>query len=69
MPQPLDDQAAANVRAWADRERDDAPELAAVLEDIATNGLPEPEECSPWEQIRDQRYAELGIPVDSWHVA
>jgi hypothetical protein len=67
--QPLTEKAAADLRARADRERDQSPELAAVLDDIATNGLPDPDGCLPWEQIRDQRYAELGIPVDSWHVA
>lgn len=67
--QPLDDEAAASLRDWADQERDESPELAAVLDDIAANGLPDPAECTPWEEIRDQRYAELGIPVDSWHVA
>ena len=69
MPQPLDEQAAAELRTWADQERADSPELAAALEDIAANCMPDPDECTPWEQIRDQRYAELGIPVDSWHVA
>jgi hypothetical protein len=67
--EPLDEKAAAELRAWADQEREASPELAAVLEGITANGLPDPADCTPWEQIRDQRYTELGIPVDSWHVA
>ena len=67
--QPLTEQAAADLRARAEQERERAPELAAVLEDLAANGLPDPDEGVSWEEIRDRRYAELGIPVDSWHVA
>jgi hypothetical protein len=67
--QPLSEKAAAGLRARAEQEREKSPELAAVLEEIAANGLPDPAECTPWEEIRDRRYAELGIPVDSWHVA
>ncbi|MEU1630851.1 hypothetical protein ABZ746_37535 [Streptomyces sp. NPDC020096] len=67
--QPLSEKAAADLRARAEQERDESPELAAVLEDIAANGLPDPDEGTPWEEIRDRRYAEMGIAVDSWHVA
>jgi hypothetical protein len=28
-----------------------------VLEDIATNGLPDPEQCTPWEELRETRLA------------
>ncbi|MFD7661037.1 hypothetical protein [Streptomyces sp. NPDC059788] len=69
MPEPIDVQAAANLRDWADRERERAPELAHILDAFAANGLPTPDECTPWEQVRDEQYARLGIVVDSWHVA
>ncbi|MGC3002580.1 hypothetical protein ACPF8X_30450 [Streptomyces sp. G35A] len=32
---------------------------AAVLEDIATNGLPDPEQCTPWEELREAHLARL----------
>ncbi|QNT98353.1 hypothetical protein HEP81_08125 (plasmid) [Streptomyces griseofuscus] len=35
------------VRAYAAKTRADADRFAAVLEDIATNGLPDPEQCTP----------------------
>ena len=69
MPQPLDEQAAENLRAWADRERTQNPELADLLERFAVEGLPGPEDGTPWEEIRDRHYEALGIPVASWHVA
>lgn len=69
MPEPLDPQAAEALREWAEREREQSPKLADVLEDLAANGLPTPEECTPWEDLRDAHYRRLGIVVDSWHVA
>jgi hypothetical protein len=56
---PLDPEAADAVRAFAAKTRADADKLAAVLEDIATNGLPALEECTPWEQLRDRKLAQL----------
>ncbi|MFH8410675.1 hypothetical protein ACH4FX_38780 [Streptomyces sp. NPDC018019] len=69
MPEPISTQAAAYLREWAQREQAASPELAAVLNSIADNGLPRPDECTPWEQLRDEHYKRLGIVVDSWHVA
>ncbi|MEU0126603.1 MULTISPECIES: hypothetical protein [unclassified Streptomyces] len=43
------------VRAYAAKTRADADRLAAVLEDIAANGLPPVDECTPWEELRDAR--------------
>ena len=37
-------------------ERD---QLAAVLEDIATNGLPTVEDCRPWEELREAHLTRL----------
>ncbi|MFD3722749.1 hypothetical protein [Streptomyces sp. NPDC058674] len=43
------DAAAADaVRAYAARTRENADQFAAVLEDIAANGLPSVEDCTPW---------------------
>ncbi|MFH8751066.1 hypothetical protein ACH4GK_32005 [Streptomyces rimosus] len=69
MPEPIDTQAAVNLRAWAEREREQTPELAGILEGFAADGLPRLDECKPWEQLRDEHYERLGIVVDSWHVA
>ncbi|MFH9426396.1 hypothetical protein [Streptomyces sp. NPDC017529] len=61
MPEPIDTQAAMKLRDWANREREQAPALADVLDDFAANGLPTPAECTPWEQLRDAHYERLGI--------
>lgn len=60
---------AVALREWAERERDTSPELAAVLEDLAANGLPGEDECVPWETVRDAQYQRLGIDPSRWHVA
>ncbi|MFD9523711.1 hypothetical protein [Streptomyces sp. NPDC059979] len=57
--QPLEPTAASAVRAYAARTRENADRLAAVLEDIATNGLPLVEECTPWEELRETHLARL----------
>ncbi|MGW7438479.1 hypothetical protein [Streptomyces sp. NPDC054849] len=57
--QPLEPAAADAVRAYAARTRENADRLAAVLEDIATNGLPSVEECTPWEELREAHLARL----------
>ncbi|MFJ8982795.1 hypothetical protein [Streptomyces sp. NPDC102282] len=57
--QPLEPAAADAVRAYAAKTRENADRLAAVLEDIAANGLPAVEECTPWEDLRDTRLAHL----------
>jgi hypothetical protein len=57
--QKLPPAAADEVRAYAARTRANADRLAAVLEDIADNGLPAPEDCTPWEELRENLFARL----------
>ncbi|TXS52800.1 hypothetical protein [Streptomyces sp. t39] len=57
--QQLTPAAAEGVRAYAARTRESADQLAAVLEDIAANGLPAAEDCIPWEELREQHLARL----------
>jgi hypothetical protein len=57
--QQLEPAAADAVRAYAAKTRENADRLAAVLEDIATNGLPAVEECTPWEELREEHLARL----------
>ncbi|MFI6695103.1 hypothetical protein ACIBLA_25785 [Streptomyces sp. NPDC050433] len=57
--QPLEPGAPDAVRAYAAKTRADADRFAAVLEDIATNGLPDPEQCTPWEELREAHLARL----------
>ncbi|MEU2779037.1 hypothetical protein ABZ646_40825, partial [Streptomyces sp. NPDC007162] len=45
--------AADAVRAYAAQTRERADQFAAVLEDIAENGLPAVEDCTPWEDLRE----------------
>ncbi|WP_307168304.1 hypothetical protein [Streptomyces sp. B3I7] len=51
--------AADGLRAYAVRPRESANQLAAVLEDIAANGLPSVENCTPWEELREAHLAQL----------
>ncbi|KAB2588308.1 hypothetical protein [Streptomyces arboris] len=55
----LEPAAAEGLRAYAAKTRESADQLAAVLEDIATNGLPDPEQCTPWEELRETHLARL----------
>ncbi|MFD3820247.1 hypothetical protein ACFWRZ_34740 [Streptomyces rubiginosohelvolus] len=57
--QQLGPRTADAVRAHAARTRADADQYAAVLEDIATNGLPSVEGCTPWEELREAQLARL----------
>ncbi|GGU61471.1 hypothetical protein [Streptomyces lavendofoliae] len=57
--QQLDPAAADAVRAYAARTRASADQFASVLEEIAANGLPSVEECTPWEELREQHLARL----------
>ncbi|MFI9248247.1 hypothetical protein ACIGXF_38120 [Streptomyces sp. NPDC053086] len=57
--QPLKPAAADAVRAYAALTRARADEFAAVLEDIAANGLPAVEDCTPWEDLRETHLARL----------
>ncbi|GHH59901.1 hypothetical protein GCM10018781_03920 [Kitasatospora indigofera] len=57
--EPVSEEEADALRALAARERDRAATLAGLLEDIALNGLPAPEECRPWEEIREEHFRRL----------
>jgi hypothetical protein len=57
--QQLEPAAADAVRAYAARTRANADRFAGVLEDIAENGLPDPEQCTPWEELREAHLARL----------
>ncbi|MFD4341734.1 hypothetical protein ACFWPP_31690 [Streptomyces anulatus] len=57
--QQLEPDTADGLRAYAARTRESADQLAAVLEDIATNGLPAVEDCTPWEELREAHLARL----------
>ncbi|GAA2990800.1 hypothetical protein [Streptomyces fulvorobeus] len=58
--QPLDEHAAASVRAYAADQRAKVDVLASVLEEIAANGYPSPESGVPWETACDAHLARLG---------
>ncbi|MGW7415805.1 hypothetical protein [Streptomyces sp. NPDC054863] len=55
--QHLEPATADAVRAFAAKTRKDADQFAAVLEDIANNGLPDPEHS--WEELRETHLARL----------
>ncbi|MFB7090471.1 hypothetical protein [Streptomyces sp. NPDC056296] len=57
--QQLEPAAADAVRAYAAKTRENADQLAVVLEDIATNGLPPVDNCTPWEELRETHLARL----------
>ncbi|MET8481815.1 hypothetical protein ABZV68_32265 [Streptomyces clavifer] len=57
--QHLEPAAADAVRAYAAKTRADADQLAAVLEDIATNGLPAVADSTPWEELREAHLTRL----------
>lgn len=57
--QPLDAETADAVRVVAAHARARADQFAAVLEDVAANGLPDPEQCTPWEDLREAHLARL----------
>ncbi|TXR91752.1 hypothetical protein EAO73_35815 [Streptomyces sp. col6] len=57
--QQLEPDTADELRAYAARTRENADQLAAVLEDIATNGLPAAEDCTPWEELRETHLTRL----------
>jgi hypothetical protein len=57
--QPVTPEGADALRAYAARTRSSANELATFLEEVAANGLPSPENTTPWEVVRDRRLAEL----------
>jgi hypothetical protein len=51
--------AADELRAYEARTRANADQFAAALEDIAENGLPSVEDCTPWEELRETHLARL----------
>ncbi|MDT9681027.1 hypothetical protein RND61_02860 [Streptomyces sp. TRM76323] len=51
--QPLDEHAAASIRAYAAAQRAKTDVLASVLEDIAANGYPASESGVWWKEARD----------------
>ncbi|MCX5166264.1 hypothetical protein OOK39_45345 [Streptomyces sp. NBC_00264] len=57
--QQLEPAAADAIRAYAARTRESADQLAAVLEDIAANGLPAVDDCTPWEELRETHLTRL----------
>lgn len=57
--QQLEPAAADAVRGYAARIRETADQCAGVLEDIAANGLPAADECTPWEELREAHLARL----------
>ncbi|MEU2424186.1 hypothetical protein ABZ619_24725 [Streptomyces sp. NPDC007851] len=57
--QQLEPAAADAVRAYAAQTRARADQFAAVLENIAENGLPAIEDCTPWEELREAHLARL----------
>uniref|UniRef100_A0AAU1IAW6 Uncharacterized protein n=1 Tax=Streptomyces sp. NBC_00180 TaxID=2903632 RepID=A0AAU1IAW6_9ACTN len=57
--EPLTPEGAQALRAYAARKREQADQVAAVLEDLAENGLPAVEECVPWEELREAKLAQL----------
>lgn len=57
--QPLDEHAAASVRAYAADQRARVDVLASVLEDIAEHGYPAAESGMLWEDARDAHLARL----------
>ncbi|NUU20452.1 MAG: hypothetical protein HOV68_02890 [Streptomycetaceae bacterium] len=61
---------AAALREAAAHEREQADTLAAVLEDIVTNGLPDPAQCTPRADAREaQGQCLLGTDDARRHVA
>ncbi|MGC2998653.1 hypothetical protein ACPF8X_09785 [Streptomyces sp. G35A] len=57
--QPLDEHAAASVRAYAADQRAKVDVLASVLEDIAAHGYPSLETGVLWEDARDAHLERL----------
>ncbi|MFF4827254.1 hypothetical protein ACFY20_30425 [Streptomyces sp. NPDC001312] len=54
---------AEGVRAYAAKIRENAGQLAAVLETIATNGLPPVEDCTSWGELRRCIRTVLLVPL------
>lgn len=66
----LDPAEVAALREAAAHERaTGSAELASLMERYAEHGLPLASDCTPWEQLRDERYRQLGILADGPRVA
>lgn len=66
----LDAEEVEGLREAAAHERKHgSAELATLLERFAEHGLPRAEDCTPWEQIRDEHYRRLGVDVGGARVA
>lgn len=66
----LDPSEVEGLREAAVRERESgSAELAALMEHFAEHGLPRAEDCTPWEQVRDEQYRRLGILTEESRVA
>ncbi|MGW4821572.1 hypothetical protein ACWEP4_21945 [Streptomyces sp. NPDC004227] len=61
--QQLEPPAADAVRASAAKTRENAGQFAAVLEDIATNGLPSVEDCTSLGELRRCTRTVLLVPL------
>ncbi|WP_119294308.1 hypothetical protein [Streptomyces sp. YIM 130001] len=55
----MDSTAVAGLQARAERPRSDADRYAAVLDDIAADGLPSVEDRTPWEELPEAQLARL----------
>ncbi|MGW1171575.1 hypothetical protein [Streptomyces sp. NPDC002550] len=67
--QPLDENAAESLRAYAADQRARVDVLASVLEDIAEHGYPSAESGVLWEEARDAHLERLAgeRPVSPEH--
>ncbi|TJZ95858.1 hypothetical protein FCI23_51760 [Actinacidiphila oryziradicis] len=65
---PTAEQAKA-LRQAAAAERARAEAVAAMLEDLAENGLPQLDECRTWAEIREELWAGYDAQHDVGHVA
>ncbi|MGW1364719.1 hypothetical protein ACWCQP_45855 [Streptomyces chartreusis] len=57
--EPMSPEGAQALRAHAARKREQADQVAAVLEDLAANGMPAVEDCVPWEELREAKLTQL----------
>lgn len=57
--EPMSPDGAQALRAYAARKREQADQVAAVLEDLAANGMPAVEDCVPWEELREAKLNQL----------
>lgn len=66
----LDAEEIEGLREAAAQERQNgSAELAALMERYAEHGLPRVEDCTPWEEIRDEHYRRLGVDLGGTRVA